>query len=206
MSHGADLSFVQCAARLKIDGHRSSRGFLFAHEQRRFWHRQVYASAFHRAERFNGAGQFAFQRALVVDLLAKLADTEFFLVQQFKSDRAAFRQALLSQTQTQFVNFVGRHFQRTAVIREAVRDIHLGQLGNDSPAVLIGKIAVKGAVVRAFRPQDHRHKNRNSGSACHDQRDFRVRTQAIHPLERFILRCCRCCRSHSAPLGSMWIT
>ncbi|MNT98091.1 hypothetical protein D3C72_2405940 [compost metagenome] len=56
------------------------------------------ASGFNRTQRFNGARQFTFQRTLVVDLLAKLADTELFLIQQFKPDRTAFRQALLGKT------------------------------------------------------------------------------------------------------------
>ena len=86
----------------------------------------MHAGAFYWAEGFNGTGQLAFQRALVVHLLAKLADAEFFLIEQFKADRAALRQADLRQTQTQFVNFIRRHFQRAAVIGKAVGDVHLG--------------------------------------------------------------------------------
>ncbi len=99
------------------------------------------ASAFYRTQRLDRPGQFTFQRALIIHLLAELTDTEFFLIKQFKAYRAAFRQPLLRQTQTQFMHFVGGHFNRAAAIGKAIGDIHLCQLRDDRAAVLIGKVA-----------------------------------------------------------------
>ena len=143
----------------------------------------MHAGTFHRAECFNGAGKLTFQRTLVVHLLAELADTEFFLIQQLKANGTALRQTLLCQTQAQLMHLICRNLQRAAVIGKAIGDVHLGQLGDDGAAILIGKVAVERPVVRAFRPQNHRYKDRNCGSACHDQRDFRIRAKAVHPLE-----------------------
>ncbi len=98
MDHGADLPFIQRTARLQINGDGRRRRFLFTDKQRWFWHGQVHAGAFQRAEGFDGAGQLAFQRALVVNLLAELADAEFFLIQEFKAHRATFRQTLLGKS------------------------------------------------------------------------------------------------------------
>ncbi|MNH35546.1 hypothetical protein D3C79_962400 [compost metagenome] len=50
------------------------------------------------------------------------------------------------------MNFIGRDFQRATVVREAVGDVHLGKLGDDGAAILIGEIAEQRAIVRLFRP------------------------------------------------------
>ena len=80
---------------------------------------------FHRAQCFNRTGQFAFQRTLVVNLLAELADAKFFLIQQFETDSTAFRQTLLREAQAQLMNFICRNFKSPTVLRETVRNVHL---------------------------------------------------------------------------------
>ncbi len=137
MHDGADLSFIQRASRLQQQRDGGGRGFLLANEQRWFRHRQMHARAFNRAERFDSSRQFAFQRALVVHLLAELADAELLFIQQFKPNRAAFRQTLLSETQAQFMHFLCGHHERAAVLLETVGDIHLSKLRHDRAAVLI---------------------------------------------------------------------
>lgn len=89
---------------------------------------------------------------MVVNLLAELTDAEFFLIQQLKPNRAAFRQPLLGETQAKLVHFICRYFKCTAVIGKAIRDVHLGQLGDDGTAILVGKVAVERAVIGAFCP------------------------------------------------------
>ena len=58
----------------------------------------MYARPFYRADSFDGTRKLAFQRPLIIHLFAELADTKLFLIQQFKTNGAAFRQALLRQT------------------------------------------------------------------------------------------------------------
>ena len=137
------------------------------------------AGAFNRSERFNGTRQFAFQRTLVIHLFAKLADTKFFLVQQFKTHRAAFRQTLLGQTQTQFMDFIRGNFDGAASLGETIGHVHLRQLGDDGAPVLIGEVAEQRAVIWRFGPQYHRHDDRDGSRARHNQRDSGIRTQAI---------------------------
>ncbi len=162
----------------------------------------MHAGAFDRTEGFDGTRQFTFQRALVVHLLAELADAEFFLIEQFKTYRAAFRQAELGQTQAQFMHFVSGHFQRAAVIGETIGDVHLGQLGHDGPPVLIGQVAEQRAIVRGFGPQHHCHENSHRGGTGHHQWNFWISAQAIDPFYSFILWRSRSTRAHCAPRRS----
>ena len=130
--------------------------------------------AFYRTEGFDSAGQFAFQRALVVNLLAELTDAELFLIQQLEADRAAFRQALLGQAQTQLVHFLSGHHQRAALIIELIRNVHLGQLSDDGAAIFIAEVVVKHTVLRLFGPQHHGDYNGNGSRRSDDNRDARI--------------------------------
>lgn len=68
---------------------------IFAHEQKRwFWHGKMHAGVLDRTECADSTCQLAFQRTLVVHLLAELADAKLFFVQQFKADSTTFRQPL----------------------------------------------------------------------------------------------------------------
>ncbi len=142
INDGVDLAIVQRTAGLQGQRYRRGRGFLFAHEQRRFRQRQVNAGVLHRPQRFDSARQLALEGALIVDLLAELADAEFFLIQQFEADGAAFRQPLLRQAQAGFMHLFRRDQQCCAILGKAVRDIHLRQLGDDGATVAVVQIAV----------------------------------------------------------------
>ena len=61
------------------------------------------------------------------------------------------------------MHFIGRHFNRTASFGEAVRDVHLGQLRDNGPAILIGKVAEQRAIIWRFRPQNHSNDDGNGG-------------------------------------------
>ncbi len=107
----------------------------------------------------------------------------FFLIQQFKTHRAAFSRPAAPDA-SEFMDFICRYLC-TPVISEAIRDVHLSQLGDDG-AVLIRKAAVKRAVIRTFRPQHHRARTQLQQRLPRST-DFRIRAKAVHPLERFIL-------------------
>ncbi|MNC24220.1 hypothetical protein D3C75_722710 [compost metagenome] len=157
----------------------------------------MHTRRFNRAEGFDGAGQFAFQRTLVVHLLAELADAEFFLVQQFKAYRSAFWQPLLGEAQTQVIDFIGGDFNRTAIIREAIRHVHLSQLRDDGTTVLIRQIAIKHLIIRRFCPEYEGHNNGDSRGTRNHQWDFRICTNAGQPLLGFVLwRLCQASCGH----------
>ena len=137
------------------------------------------AGVLHRPQRFDSARQLALEGTLIVDLLAELADAEFFLIQQFEADGAAFRQPLLRRAQAGFMHLFRRDQQRCAIFGKAVRDIHLRQLGDDGATVAVVQIAVQHAVVGTFHPQQQRDDDRDRGGSGDQQRNFRVGAQTI---------------------------
>lgn len=54
---------------------------MIAYEQRRLGQCQMNTDILHRAQRFDDARQLAFQRTLLVDLFAELADAKLFQIQ-----------------------------------------------------------------------------------------------------------------------------
>jgi hypothetical protein len=86
------------AARLQVEQHGGGRLLLLAHEHGRFRQRQVHARRL-TAERLDRARQFAFERALVVDLFEELRHAQLLVFHQLEADVAAFRQALRGQLQ-----------------------------------------------------------------------------------------------------------
>src|SRR5476649_837734 len=79
----------------------------------------------HRGDRRDGFFQFAFQRALIVDLLGELADAEFLVIHQFEADRAVLRQTLRRQAQAGFVYRVAGNQDRAARFGNLVGNIAL---------------------------------------------------------------------------------
>jgi hypothetical protein len=173
------LALVEHAARVEVDEHRRRRRFLVAHEHRRLRDREMHARAAHGVDRLDGALQLAFERALVVDLLGELADAELLVVHQLEADRAALRQALARETQTRFMNLLGRHENGAAAVRQLVRNVALLERGNDCAAVPVGEIGKQHAIVRLARPHDearhHHHHNRDG----HDERHARIRAELV---------------------------
>jgi hypothetical protein len=131
-------------------------------------------AVFTRRNRFDRAFEFAFQRALVVDLLGELADAELLVVHQFEADRAALRQALRGETQTHFVHLLGRHEDRATAVGELVRDVGGLQRGDDRAAVLIRQVAVQHLVVRGARPEPQTDHDGDQHGDREDQRRTRV--------------------------------
>ncbi|ESS36584.1 hypothetical protein P355_2135 [Burkholderia cenocepacia KC-01] len=150
------LALVEHAARVEVDEHRRARRFLVAHEHRRLRDREMHARAAHGVDRFDGALQFAFERALVVDLLGELADAEFLVVHQLEADRAALRQPHRGELQACFVHLARRHQDRAAGIGELVGNVCLLERGDDRAAVAVRQVAVQHAVVGRPAPQHER--------------------------------------------------
>ena len=173
----SDLAFVEHASRVEIDHDRGGREFLFTHEHGRLRNGEMHARRLHRRNRADRLFEFAFQRALVVDLLGELADAELLVVHQFEADRAVLRQALAREPQTRFVDLLRRHQDRAARIGDLVRNVALLERGNDCAAVAVGQVGEQHAVIRLARPHDeagHDHRQERDGD---DQRHARVRAE-----------------------------
>ena len=174
MGDRVDLAFVEHTARIQIHQHRGRGCFLVAYEYGRLRNSQMDAGRFHARNRFDGAFEFTFQRALVVDLLGELADAELLVVHQFETDRAALRQALGGETQTHFVHLVGRHENRAATVGELVGDVGGLQRGDDRAAVLIRQVAIQHLIVRSARPEPQTDHDGNQHGDREDQRCTRI--------------------------------
>jgi hypothetical protein len=118
---GADLAFVDAAAAVQAQHHGGAGLFLVAHEQRGLGQRQVHARRFDGGDGIDGAREFAFEGALVVDLFGELAGAELLGVHQFEADGAAFGQALGGQAQARLGHLVRRDQQVRRRLRRTCR-------------------------------------------------------------------------------------
>ncbi|MDT4819177.1 hypothetical protein FQZ97_522910 [compost metagenome] len=179
-----DLALVDGAPRVQLQHDRGGGLLALAHEQRRLGDRQVHAGRLHRRDRFDRARQLAFQPALVIDLLGKLADAEFLVVHQLHARGAALGQALRSEPQPRLMDFLGGHHHRAAAFGELVRHIHLLQRLQHRTAVALRQVAVQHLVVRRARPQ---HAHRDGGCqrrAAEHQGQPGIGLQALQHLGR----------------------
>jgi hypothetical protein len=166
---GADLRPVERAARLQVQQYRCGRLLLLAHEHGRFRQRQVHACRRDGGQRLDRVGQFAFQRALVIDLFDELRSAQFLVFQQFEADIAGARQALLRQLQAHVVHALGRHHDRIAAVGKLVLDAHLVERRGDGAAILVGVVREQHAVVGRRRPQpQRRHHGQHAGNGAAD--------------------------------------
>ena len=92
VADGADLRLLQRAADLEHDGRG---GFdLVAREQRAIGHHQMHAGILDAIERTDGAGELAFERPHVIDVLHEARGAEHLrLVENLVADAAALGQA-----------------------------------------------------------------------------------------------------------------
>ncbi len=157
MGNGNDLSFIQGTPLNQVDGNGSRWLFLLTHKHRLLRCGKMNARRSDRPQVFNGTRQLSLKRPLIINLFAKLANTKLFLIQQFKPYGAAFWQPLLGQLHTHFMDLPFRN-QNSATRRvDAVRDIHLRQLGNNGPTVFITDIAKQHAIAWLFCPEHKRN-------------------------------------------------
>jgi hypothetical protein len=111
------------------------------------------------------ACQFAFERALVVDLFEELRHAQLLVFHQLEADVAAFRQALRGQFEAHVMDLVGRHQNCRSALGKLVLDRHLVERGGDGAAVAVGEVGKQDTVFRLLAPHPHR---RHDGQ--HDRR------------------------------------
>ncbi len=104
-----------------LDGDRGRGRRLGAGQQRFFGGHHVHADRLDRIQAADGAFQFAFQGALVIDLLGKFGHAQGALGEQLITDGRALGQAFDGHLDARFIDLVGRH-QDGAGTLELVRD------------------------------------------------------------------------------------
>ncbi len=132
MLDGLNLAAVHAAAGFQNHGRR--RALVVAAENLAFGDHKVHAGAADAVNALNGARQFAFQSAQMVDVLDESRGAEGVrLVEDFVAD-AGGRQVVLGQRHAQLGHLVGGH-QDGAAFFGVIFDGHGVELGGDRGGV-----------------------------------------------------------------------
>lgn len=162
----------------------------------------MYTSAFDSSERLDRAGQFAFQSALIIDLLGKLADADFLIFKQFKSNQAALGKSLSGKAKAGVVNDSLRHENRVAAFAESIGDVLLLQGGNNLAAIFFVLNRKQHGIRRFTSPEQSANQNRHKHGNEYDGNKFLTGVHTNERLQRYRERACgRCSFSHVFRLG-----
>ena len=130
---------------------------LVAQEHGGLGDREVHPRRGDGRQRLDRTGEFAFEPALVIDLLLELRGPQLLVFHQLEADDAALGQALRGEAQARVVDLLLGHEDRAAALRHPVGDVHL-VLGRDHRAAVAGHqthLDVRVTEFRRFR--DHAH-------------------------------------------------
>lgn len=185
MQDAGDLAAIEHAPRVQVEHHRRRRLLLVAHEHALLGDGDMHARRLDRADSLDGARQFTFDGALVVDLLGKLADAELLVVHQFEADATGLGEPLRRQLQTDIVDFVGRHRDHAAAT-DLIGHVHLLQGSRDLAAIAVGQIGEQDFVVGRTVEDEQADNDREYGSQRRKQEDFLVVGQRLEAVARFI--------------------
>ena len=83
----------------------------------------MHACRFDFSKSHDAAREFAFEGALIVDLLLKIRESEICSVENLETDSAAFRQSLTGKLDSHFGQFVGRNLDGSAVRWQARKEL-----------------------------------------------------------------------------------
>ena len=168
--------------------------------------RQVHAGVLHRGQRLDRARQLPFEPTLKRQTLLELGHAKSVGLHRLEASHRALGQAQRGQPQPGVMHLVSRHQNGTTPLGVFVGDIHLGQLGHDGAAVLVGQVGVEhppvGLTPHEQAQTTHHHKQRDAQhqaqalrrrQACESLVDGRVEDDcrgAGHLVFRFLLARC----------------
>ena len=110
---------------------------LVAREQRAFRHHQMDARVLDAVERADGAGELAFERAHLVDVLHEARGAERVrLVENLVADAAALGQAAFGERHAQPGDAILRHQDDVAVVAQLVGDAFAIELLHDRGGIV----------------------------------------------------------------------
>jgi hypothetical protein len=139
VAHGAHLLRLERAA--DLEHNRRGRFDLVAREQRPFRHDPMHARALHAVEPANGAGELAFERPQIIDVLDETGGAERVgFVEDLVADAAALGQTALGEPHAQPRDAILGDHNDAAVIAQLVNDALPLQLLHDRGGVLEGEV------------------------------------------------------------------
>ena len=192
MTDGANLMRLQRAADLEHDGRGGID--LVAREQRAIGHHQMHAGVLDAVERADGAGELAFERAHVVDVLHEARGAEHLrLVEDLVTDAAALGQAAFGERHAQPGDAVLRHHHDVAVVAQLIGHGLTVELLHDRRRILIGQIGEQRRHQRRRHPHDEEDEeaDQRNGDGAHGRNPRRA--ERFNELDQTLHR--------AAPLG-----
>ena len=162
MADGAHLRRFERAAHLEHD--RGRRLDLVAREQRPFGHHQMHARGLDAVERLDGAGQLAFERPQIIDVLHEARGAERVrLVENLVADAAALGQAVFGQRHAQPRDAVARHHDDIAVVAQFVGDAFAIELLDDGGGIFQRQVGEQRRHLRRGHPQHQEGEEADQG-------------------------------------------
>ncbi len=179
MADGADLLGVERAADAHDDRGRGLRRL--AREQRALGQHQMDAGGLHPVDGADGAGEFALERAQMVDVLHEARGAERVgLVEDLVADAAALWQAALGELHAQPGDLLFRHHDYRAFVAQFERDRLALQLLDDAGRVFGRQIREQGRHLR--RGGAHDDESEKADQRCRHG-DHRHHPRSAQPLE-----------------------
>ena len=176
VADGADLRRLEAAAH---PHHDRGRGFgRFARKQRPFGQHQMDSRGLDAVDGADGAGEFAFQRAQMIDVLDEARGAERVgFVENLVADAAALGQAALGQLHPQPGDLVLRHHDHGAFVAQLEGDRLAFQVLDDAGGVLGGEVGEQGGHLRRRDAHDDECEEADQRGCDRDHRHQPRRTK-----------------------------
>jgi hypothetical protein len=169
VADGANLLRFERAAHAHDD---RGRGFgRLAREQRALRQYQVDPGRLNAVDGADGAGQFALQRAQMIDVLDEARGAERVgLVENLVADAAALGQAALGELHAQPRDLVLRHHDHGAIIAQLERDGLAFEVLDDPGGVLDAELGKEGGHLRCRHAHDDKREETDQRGSHRDHR------------------------------------
>ena len=176
MADRADLLRLERAAHAHHD--RGRRFGRFARKQRTFGQHQMDPGRLDPVDAADGAGQFAFERAQMIDVLDEAGGAERVgLVENLVADPAALGQAALGELHAQPGDLVLWHHDDGAVIAQFVGNGLAFQVLDDPGGILGAEVGKQGGHLRRGDAHDDKREEADQRGCHRDHRHQPRRTQ-----------------------------
>ena len=167
MANGADLSGIEGAAHADHDRGRRLRRL--AREQRPLGQNEMDAGRLDAVDGADGAGELAFQRAQMVDVLDEARGAQRVrFVEDLVTDAAALGQAAFGELHPQPRHLVLRDQDHAAFIADLERNALPLQILDDAGGVVHAEVGEQGRHLRRRHPHDDEAEEANQSGSDRD--------------------------------------
>ena len=183
MADRANLLRLEAAAHAHHD--RGRRFGRFARKQRPFGQHQMDPGRLDTVDAADGAGEFALERAQMIDVLDEAGGAERVgLVENLVADAAALGQAALGELHAQPGDLVLWHHDNRAVVAQFVGNGLAFQVLDDAGGVLGAEIGEKGGHLRRGDAHDDKRKEADQRGRHRDHRHQPRSTQTFQEIHK----------------------